>query len=148
MLLGQPSTKFLDMIEANMRAVILAAPKIGLFMAGAPALTVGTLLADLIPFEPTFTGYARQVPTIGALRGDVIDPFASITFQPSAPVSPGQTVIGVFLTGTFTAVDYLLLSELLDTPFTFTSALDALDLIEEVYMKNLRTWGGVCTTCP
>lgn len=150
MLSAQPSAKLLSLIEAAMRAGALATPEMGLF-TGNPALSVGTVLADLAALEPTFAGYARETMTLGALRrntaGDYIDPFASVTFQPTAAVSPAQTVTGIFVVATISAVDYLLYSEYLTTPFTFNGATDALDVMFDAYWKNITAYGGICATC-
>jgi len=145
---AQVSAKYLSLIEAAMRAGALATPDLGLF-TGAPSLTVNTVLADLT--EPTFTGYARQALTINPLRrnanGDYIDAFDSVTFQPSAAVAPAQTVTGIFVVATLTAVDYLLMAEYLDDAVVFQSALDALQVTMDAYFTNVRAYGGICGVC-
>jgi hypothetical protein len=112
---------------------------------------------DAGPTQPTFTGYALATLAIGALRSnansDQIDTFGTATFQPTAAVSPAQTVYGAFLQATVTAVDHLLQTTAFDAvggrgPFTFTGATDALDVVPEVIFPNLLVYGGVCTTCP
>lgn len=150
MIQSQVSAKFLALIEAAMRAGALATPSLGLLTNNPFAPTVNTLLADLT--QPTFTGYAVAPLTLGALRsnsnGDLMDPYASVTFQPTvAPGSP-VTVTGAFLQATITAVDYLLQTTMLPTPFVFAATTDALDLVPEVVFPNLQVYGGICTTCP
>lgn len=119
---------------------------VGLYTANA-APGVGCTFGDLT--EPTFAGYSAQAVTIGALRGDaagdVIIPLGTTTFQPTAPVSPEQVVIGFYavLTGTNT----LLTAELLATPWPVTSALDALDVNDDIYIPADTVWGGICATC-
>jgi hypothetical protein len=150
MLKGQVSLKFLQLIEAAMRAGALATPSMGLYTNTPFNPAVTNVLADLT--QPTFAGYALSVLAIAALRSnanfDQIDTFGTAHFQPSGAVSPAQTVQGAFLQATITAVDTLLQTTPFATPFTFTGALDALDVIPEVIFPNLTVYGGICNTCP
>jgi len=150
MIQGQVSLYFLQTIEAAMRAGVLATPKMGLFTNTPFTPTIDTVIGDLT--LPTFAGYASVTLAIEPLRSnankDQIDTFGTAPFQPSGAVSPTQTATGAYLFATVTAVDHLLQSTLLATPFPFSSATDALDIIPEVIFPNLKVYGGICATCP
>jgi len=150
MIQGQVSLLFLQTIEAAMRAGVLATPSMGLYTNVGFVPTIDNVLADLTP--PVFTGYALAVLAIEALRSnankDQIDTFGTAHFQPTANPATPQIVTGAFLQATVTAVDHLLQSTNLATPFTFTTTLDALDILPEVIFPNLAVYGGICTTCP
>jgi hypothetical protein len=112
-------------------------------------LSAQTVLADIT--QPTFTGYALVALTPAAARknanGDYVIAFNSAVFQPSAPVSPAEVAIGYFVQNTITAVDSLLFAELFDNPFTFNVATDALGVNYDIYVRNLLSWGGLCSLC-
>lgn len=150
MIQGQVSLKFLELIEAAMRAGSLATPKMGLLTNSPFTPSVNTVLGTLT--QPTFTGYALVTLAIAPLRtnanSDQIDTFGTATFQPTATVSPAQTATGAFLQATISAVDYLLQTTMLTTPFTFNGPGDALDIVPEVIFPNVPVYGGICTTCP
>jgi len=120
--------------------------QVGLF-TGTPTLTVDTVYGDLT--QPTFAGYALIDVVFNTVRGDaagdVIIPFEAVTFQPTGAVSPEQTCTGFFVVqpGTLT----LLFAEFLPNPQTFASAMDALDVIDEIYIPADQVYGGICTTC-
>lgn len=144
MLASTPTDKFLDLLVGYFRGGAGATPFVGLFM-GNPALSRATLLSDLT--EPTFTGYARAMPSLAAAEvdgsGNRIADYPNCTFQPSAPVSPTETVTGVFLGATLTSVDYLLFAEFLDTPKVFAEATDALDIVWQTFIRNALSYGGI-----
>lgn len=151
MLAAQMSDYALAQIESKLRSAPLPSMSMGLF-TGNPALSNLTVLADLAALEPTFTGYARAAVALGGVRRDVsgnyIDPFAAATFQPSAPGTGLPVIItGYFVLVTVTAVDHLWASEFLDTPVTLTDEFSAIDISYELFIKNLRSWGGYCSSC-
>jgi hypothetical protein len=147
---GQVSLYFLQTIEAAMRAGVLATPKMGLYTNTPFTPSVSTLLGTLT--QPTFTGYALATLAIQPLQSNVnsdqIDTFGVATFQPTGAVSPAQIAQGAFLQATVTAVDHLLQTTPLATPFTFNAATDALSIMPEVIFPNLKVFGGICSTCP
>jgi hypothetical protein len=147
---GQVSLKFLQLIEAAMRAGALATPSLGLYTNPAFVPSVTNVLVDLI--QPTYTGYALAVLAIAALRSnansDQIDTFGTAHFQPTGGTGLPQTVYGAFLQATITATDFLLQTTPFSTPFVFTGVTDGLDVIPEVIFPNLAVYGGICTTCP
>lgn len=141
---------FLSSVADYLATTLMATAEMGLF-TGAPGLSVNTVLADLAALEPTFTGYARQVVAPQALRrnanGDYIVPLDEAIFQPTAVTGAlPVTVTGYFITDSGTP-DHLLLAEMLDTPYTFVDTLSGLALKEDVYVKNLTVWGGLCSSC-
>lgn len=119
---------------------------VGLF-TGAPTLTVGTVYSDLA--QPTYTGYALQAVTMGSVRGDaqgdIIIPLSKTTWQPTATVSPEQTATGFFVVET--GSNTLLFAQFLPVPKTFQGPLDALDVLDEIYVPASTVWGGICATC-
>lgn len=156
MLSAQPSAAFLDILATAVEDAITGATAVhvGLFTAVAGGtITEDTVLADLT--LPTFAGYAPLVVAAAGSRrsdaaGDIILPMGTATFQPSGAVSPNQTAIGVYVS----ADTDLWLAELFTdadgnpVTFTFAEATDALDVIEEIYVRNGTIYGGICTTCP
>ncbi len=147
MLAAQPTTAVLDVLADAFEAAATTDLKMGLF-TGDPTLTFATVLANLTP--PAFTGYAQVAMTIGARRGnangDIIIPLGMASFQPTAPVSPTETVTGAFILLDDTP-DVLYFAEMLDTPWVVVDEGSALDVIWEVYIKADPVYGGVCTTC-
>ena len=151
MLAAQMSDYALAQIEAALRTAPLPSMKMGLF-TGNPSLTNATVLADLTALAPTFTGYALATIALGSVRrdalGNYIDPFAAATFQPTAPsVGLPVQLTGYFVQVTVTAVDHLWAAEFLDAPVTLTDEFSALTITYELFIKNLRSWGGVCSVC-
>jgi hypothetical protein len=131
-----------DILEAN--ADVLSVWKIGLF-TGNPALSVDTVLADLI--QPTFTGYLLVSETPPALEvspnGDRLITWPTALFQPSAPVSPTETVTGWFLQATISATPTLLMGGFLQTPKQFAVVTDALTVIAQTILPNSLVYGGL-----
>jgi len=143
---ANPTSTFLDILATAIETAGASNLKVGLF-TGSPTLGPDTVLSDLT--EPTYTGYARQTVTIGTRRGnangDIILPLDPLTFAPTADVSPAQTITGYFICQG--ASPALWLAELLDQPWTVTSALDFLTLILEILVSADPVYGGVCTVC-
>lgn len=147
---AQPSDKFLSLLDTAIRATpFLILPQMGLIKTLAGGLSAATVLADIT--QPSFAGYALEALTPTATRkngvGDYVIGFNSAVFQPSGTVTPGEAVIGYFVQDTVTAVDHLLFAEIFDTPFTFNLATDALALQYDIYVRNLLSWGGLCSIC-
>jgi len=147
MLAAQPSAFFLDMLQDAIDAAIAAGTltKVGLYTNDPDTITVDTVLADLA--EPVFTGYARGDITEGVRRSnvnkDIITPYGTQTFQPTADPATAQTV-----TGYFVEIDGdLWFSEALDEPFTFETTLDGLDILITQMIRNNTVYGGLCTAC-
>lgn len=146
-LAATPSTGFLDRLATALETAYATNLKVGLF-TGTPTLGPDMLLSDFV--EPVFTGYARAAVSLGTRRGnangDIILPIASQTFQPTADPATPQVVTGWFLAeGASPTTPEL--AEFLDEPYTFASTADAMDIIEEIYIKADPVYGGYCTVC-
>jgi hypothetical protein len=119
---------------------------VGLFSA-VDSLTVDTVYADLT--QMTYPGYALQAATLGAIRsdaqGDIILPLGTSTWQPTGVVDPEQVAVGFFVV--IHGTNQLLFAEMLTTAKSFAGPLDALDVVDEIYIPADTVWGGVCATC-
>lgn len=151
MLAAQMSDYALAKILDAIVAAEFTTVKIGLF-TGNPALTAATVLADLTALAPTYTGYLEQTIAPGTVRrdaaNDYIQPFATATFQPTAPGGGlPNTITGYYITVTISATEHLWAAEKFDSPVVFVDDFSALDVIYDFYVKNLLQWGGVCATC-
>jgi len=154
MLAAQVTDAFLKTLDTVGRDVFYlgaADPKIGLFM-GTPALSKDTVLADLSPLQPGYTGYAKKSLIPGSQRrnanGDYIDAMASVTFQPTAAGGTlPETVTGYFVTALIATVETLLYAEFLDEEFTFADQFSGLNLEVQGFIRNQTVWGGLCSQC-
>lgn len=147
---AQLSDRILALIDDYIRTGYGATIKMGLF-TGSPSLSNLTVLADLTALAPVFTGYALDSLTLGAVTRDSLGNYKQRytpgVFQPTADPATPQVVTGYFIQYTDTGTDYLIASEYLPAPYTFSSTLDSLALTYEGQVPNALVYGGLCASC-
>lgn len=144
-----PTGDFLDVIMDAIRAVLDVGGdegELGLF-TGSPVLSKDTVVADLVALAPTYTGYARQVVALEAIRhngnGDRITPLDDIVFQPTAGGGTlPNTITGYYLTYFDGAAQKLALAEYLPAPVVFVDEFSALTVQMDILTQNLAIYGG------